>query len=209
MEALQNRRTWVGGGVVLAIVLIAASWLMLIHPRLADASSLRSAASSADTQNFVLQSKVNRLRKQNEKIGELRSTIRSDLAQLPLDSGLPDFTRQISAQAGANGVSITSLAIGSIAPTAAGSTNSVYTIQVTLISTGSLTRQLAFLDDVQVDGPRRALVSSTQFSSGSGGTAGSIDADTTLTTQLTIFSAPVSPATQAQLEKELSGDTSS
>jgi hypothetical protein len=214
MDALQNKRTWLGGGIVLAVVIVAASWLMLISPRLSDASSLRGNASSAETQNFVLQSKLARLKKQNENIAELRASLRSSLDQLPVDSGLPDFTRQLSAQAAANHVSVSSVSIGSIAPAqgssgASAAAGAVYSVQVTLISDGTYLHQLSFLKAIQVEGPRRALVGTTQFAAGSGGSSGSLDPSSTMTTQLTIFSSPVTPAVQAQLEKELSGDTSS
>ena len=152
------------------------------------------------------------------------------LAALPFDSGLPAFTRQFSNQAAQHRIDLTSISIGSISqataaattPTttapssaASGSTPSagtgatagaVFAIPVTIVSTGSAVDQLAFLKAIQVDGPRRALVISTALTPASGATTASIDASSTMTTQLSVFTAPLSSTAQAQLEKLLSGN---
>ena len=82
----------------------------------------------------------------------------------------------------------------------------MFAIPVTLVSTGSAVNQLAFLKAIQVDGPRRALVISTALAPASGATTASIDASSTMTTQLSVFTAPLSSTAQAQLEKLLSGN---
>jgi hypothetical protein len=76
-----------------------------------------------------------------------------------------------------------------------------YSIQITLISKGSLHHQAAFVKALE-NGPRRALITSTQLTAGSGRVA-SVDANTTMTTQLNVFSAPMSKAQLVQLKKLL------
>jgi len=167
----------------------------------------------------VLQQKVAGLQRQNQKLGSLTTSLRDLVAALPFDSGLPAFTRQVSRQAVQSAVTITSVTVGSISPvngTAAGGTSTsgtgsatgkVFAIPITLISTGSAAHQFAFLKAIQVDGPRRALVSSTQLAPG-GSEGTSVKGASTMTTQLTVFTTPLSSLQQAELEKLLSGNVS-
>jgi hypothetical protein len=216
MNLLQGKRAWLGGGALVALLIVVMSWFMVISPELSAAAALRTQATDADLQNSVTQGKVAKLRLQAEHLGELTTSLASALEALPTSSGLPAFTRQLSAQGTLSHVDVTSIVIGSIssvnadgatgttpttttpAPTAtapanAGSTSagSVYAIPVTVISSGSLTHELAFLKAIQTLGPRRALLTSTQFAPGGGGAQGaSIDRSATVTVQLTVFSAP-------------------
>lgn len=75
-------------------------------------------------------------------------------------------------------------------------------IPVSLVSTGIGADQAAFLKEIQAPASRRALVSAVQLSPISGKTN---DGRTTMTLQLTVFSAPLGKAGQAALEKLLSG----
>ena len=77
-------------------------------------------------------------------------------------------------------------------------------IPITLLSKGSNAHQLAFLKAIQVVGPRRALVAPPRWAAVLGGWRPSIDKSATMTTQLTIFSAPLDAAGRAQLAKLLS-----
>jgi hypothetical protein len=87
---------------------------------------------------------------------------------------------------------------------AAGSATAVMSIPITLLSKGTSAHQLAFLKAIQVAGPRRALVLSTILTGA--GTSGqpSIDTSSTMTIQLSIFSAPLDAAGRATLTKLLS-----
>jgi hypothetical protein len=67
-----------------------------------------------------------------------------------------------------------------------------------------LPRQLAFLQQVQA-GPRRALITSTQVTPGTGSKQASVDSQASFSTQLTVFSAPQTPAQIRQLKKLLAG----
>jgi hypothetical protein len=221
-----DKRVWLFGGAVLAVLIALAGWLMVISPKLSATQSLRDEETSARAQNAVLESKVAKLAQQNDKVGELTASLRTALDALPFDSGLPDFTRQLSAKATAKRVTLNSITVGAAAPVAgaaaAGTTvNSSGTpsttttavaiapvaIPVTLASTGLGADLLGFLKAIQVDGPRRALVNSTTLGTGAGAGPGdgTIDGWSTMTIQLTVFSAPLTAAAQAQLEKLLTG----
>jgi hypothetical protein len=79
----------------------------------------------------------------------------------------------------------------------------VVAIPILLLSKGTDTHQMAFLKAVQVDGPRRALITSTILTGGTAVGQPSIDASSTMTIQLTIFSAPLDAAGRAALAKLL------
>ena len=151
------------------------------------------------------------------------------MAELPSDSGLPEFTRQVSAQATANSVVLTSVVVATAAPmtqpaaatgtgnTDAGNTASdvdgifiryrrgLLQMEITLTATGLGPDLQAFLNGIQATGPRRALVTAVQLAPG-GGAGGDIKGPSTLSLSLTIFSAPLTPDAQAGLEKLLSGN---
>jgi hypothetical protein len=90
------------------------------------------------------------------------------------------------------------------APAAAGSATAVMAIPITLLSKGTNAHEMAFLKAIQVGGPRRALVASTILAGDSTGGRPSIDTSSTMTIQLSIFSAPLDAAGRAALAKLLS-----
>ncbi len=228
-STLQDRRVWIGGGAFVALVLIAASWFLLISPELSDASSVRAQATNTNTQNSLTAAKNAKLAEENRNISFLKGKLRGALYSLPTDSGLPGFTDEASSVARFSQVHLTSIVVGSItavvaaAPvsttgtTGAASTSTAatpanpatagtaaaaggqYTIPVTVASTGSYAHQIKFLKTLQT-GARRVLVNSSQVSVTGQSRTGSVDAATTMTTQLTLFSAPMSSAQVAQLK---------
>jgi hypothetical protein len=217
--SLEDKRVWLVGGAVLALVIALAGWLVVISPKLSATQALRDDTDGTQAQNAVLEAKVAKLAQQNNKVGELTTSLRTALTELPFDSGLPEFTRQLSTQATLQSVTLTSITVGAATPVAAtvpvatptttttGSTTSttpaasasaLVSIPITLASTGATADQVAFLKAIQEDGPRRALVTSVTMGSVSGNSG-------TMTVQLNVFSAPLSAAAQAQLEKLLTG----
>ena len=193
----QNRRLWLGGGAAVAILIMVVGWFFVISPQLSATAAIRDQADSAQLQNSVLQAKNSKLRKENDNVATLRAGLAAALAELPSDGGLPSFTRQLSAQATANSVSLTSVLVGAVLPvagavaapaaasttetgTAAGTTTAapaatsaggLMQIPVSLVVTGLGKNDIAFLKALQVTGPRRALVSAIQLAPSGGGAA--------------------------------------
>lgn len=214
MSRAQNKRVWLGGGAAVAVVIAAVGWLLAISPELSSANDLRTQTASVQQQNLTLESKIAKLRLQNGNVNKLTVSLRAALNALPLDSGLPAFTRQLSSQAARNRISLISVSAGAVIPVAAtaaatpsttvgASAAGLFMIPVTLVSTGSAGGQLALLQAIQVAGPRRALVNSTQLAPASGADNASIAGRCTMTTQLDVFSAPRTASAQAQLDKLL------
>lgn len=225
-QTYNRKQIWLGGGALLGVVILLLGWFMVISPELTDAAATRDQVEAAGTQNLALEAKNARLAQQNDDVAALRDSLAAALAELPSDGGLPAFTRQLSAQATASSVTLSSVVVGATsaatdtaavaapdatatdatapapAATAAGGL-----VQITItVAAGGLGRDLlTFLSEIQVTGPRRALVTSTAFAPAEGGAGSGLDATSTLNLTMTIFSAPLAPADQAALEKLLSG----
>jgi hypothetical protein len=120
MVDFQDKRAWLGAGAAAAVVLAAGGWFLVLHPVIADKNDLKAQAGEVAAQNQVLQTKVIELKRQYAGIGSKAAELRAKLAELPPDSGLPEFTRQLTAQARANHVILDSIEIGAIAPAAGG-----------------------------------------------------------------------------------------
>jgi hypothetical protein len=217
MTSLQDRRVWIGGGVLLALLILVAGWFLAINPELSSADSLHSQADTAQTGNLAAQAKLNALKAKSQQSGELVQQLTAAVDALPPETALPSLTRQLSAQAHAAGVTVSSITIGASgaagAPAGAPAANStagggLVSTSVTLAVDGTLAHQLAFLHAVQVDGPRRALVTSTQVTPSTGGTSGSIDGPTTVTIAMNVFSQPQNAQQRAELAKLLTGKLS-
>lgn len=215
MKLPQNEKVWIGGGIAAALVLTAGAWFGAISPELGHASELRSQKVDADTQNQVLRHRANKLRADSAQLPTIVKQLSEDLDKLPVEADLPAYTQQLNRQAASSGVAITAITISSPTPvdangtpnqatsvTAAGRT---FGFPMTLTTTGKLVAQRAMLTAIQRSGPRAALVHSVKFTPASG--ARTIDADSTMTTQLTVYVTPLSPAAALQLQAQL-GKTS-
>lgn len=220
---LDDQRLWLIGAAFLAAIILLVSWLALISPTLSAASDLDSQAIASRQQNDALVAKTKVLQAKRAQLPRYTSSLRAALAAIPYDSGLPAFTRQLNAQGKANGIDISSVAVGGVTPAETSTTSSdaatgtgqpvapmpadgLFSMQLTVQSSGSLTDQMAFLTAVRTLGPRRALITAMQVSPGTGAKAASVNRSASFTTQLTVFSAPRSPDQIRRLNKLVSGD---
>jgi hypothetical protein len=232
MNRLQNKRSWLVGGALGALLIIATAWFVLIGPKLSATSDLQTQTTQTKQDNVALQAKVSSLKQKSRLLGRYTAALRSASAALPADSGLPAFTRQLSGQAKADSVDVSAIMVAGVsAVTTAASTDPVpstdtatdssasattsapataagglFQIQVTVTSRGTMAHQLAFLDDIRTTGPRRALITSIQLTPGVATSTAASTSAVTLTSQLTIFSAPRSAAEITELKKLLSGN---
>jgi len=213
----QNEKLWIAGGVAAALVLTAGAWFGAISPELSHVSSLHNQQADADSQNQLLIHRTNTLRADSEQLPTIVKQLQADLAELPVTADLSGYTTQLNQQAAVSGVSISAINIGDPAlinpdgstsqATATVAAGHVFGFPVTLTTTGGYAAQLALLKQIQRTGPRAALVHSAKFVTAGGAKA--VDTDSTMTTQLTIFVTPLSPAAAAQLQTELGGTPAS
>ena len=208
-ERSQNSKLWLGLGVVLSLLMVVPTYLLVIAPHRASTSTLESDTEAVAMQNTALASKAAVLREKDENRAELTQTLATALSELPWETKLPEFSRQLTRHAEKNGVSVTSISIGSAttpgqpAEESVDPATTVRAVPITIVTTGTALQQLFFLRDVQQVGPRRALVSTTSLIPTDTGT---IEDMATMTTQLVVFSSPVADETREQLRDILNED---
>ena len=199
----QNSKLWLGLGVALTLLMVLPVWLLVISPHRATTETLKSDTESIAIQNSALVAKTTELQAKAEDRGELTANLNAALAGLPWETKLPEFNRQLTKHAENRGVTLTSISIGSATTPGLAAAESVdpattvRAVPITIVSTGTALQQLFFLRDVQQVGPRRVLVTATSMIPTDEGT---IEGSATMTTQLTVFSAPVAAETRAQLK---------
>jgi hypothetical protein len=219
MKLPQSEKTWIAGGLASAVVLAAAAWFGAIHPQLSSASTLSSQRTDAEAQNTALLVKTNRLRSDSKNVQDLSAQLAKRLEALPADSNYPELTAQLYAQAAASHVTLTSIAIGTATMATHGPAGaavrapanpagSMFTVPVSIVSSGTLAAQRHFLDLVQKSGPRAALVTATKIFPSADQRGASIIGGSSMTTNFIVFVAPHSPAIAAQLAKQLAAGTS-
>jgi hypothetical protein len=210
MRALNDRRVLLGGGALVTVLILAIGWFALIGPRLSATADANSQRESVELSNSQLQARVAALRKLSADPQALVASLSAALKALPMDSDVASFQRQISDEATATGVEISSVTVGD--PSAVqGATGQAAApaqwmqVPVTLLTSGPAASQAKFLDGLQYTISRRALVSSVSVTPASGATAGSIDDASSMTVGLTLYYAPKSTQTQQQLQSLLNG----
>jgi Tfp pilus assembly protein PilO len=113
MKTTSNARSLVLLTALGAIVIIAAAWLLLISPTLANASEANAQAAQQESANANTEVEVNKLRQQYANIDEYQSQLTTLQQQIPTDPGYADLQRLFAAVAEENSVVITSLEFGS------------------------------------------------------------------------------------------------
>ncbi|WP_375496748.1 hypothetical protein [uncultured Jatrophihabitans sp.] len=226
LETLQSRRAWLASGAALAVLIVAVSYFLVILPKLGAASDTRTQANDTDVANTAVLARQSVLARQQRGIAAMRADLAAALTALPATSALPEFTNEVTQAAATTGVTLQNISVGTpaavvsaaAAPASPAATDSAttssttstasaagptpsspaqYQLNITLATSGSTENQLAFVKKIQ-NGPRRALLTSSSFTS--------TGSKVVMTSQLTIFTSPMSEQQVAQLRKLLAAD---
>src|SRR5690554_3445426 len=73
-----TRKTWIGGAIVVALLLLVATWFLLLSPVRDGSSTVRAEAEQVEMSNETLNTRVTKLRQQFAEI----DTYRAELAAL-------------------------------------------------------------------------------------------------------------------------------
>lgn len=101
--------TWVAGTVVLALVLLAAAWFLLVGPVLTTAGETRTQAESVRASNDQLRTKIVTLKQQYEQLPEFQQQLATLQQQVPTTGDIAGYLRQLDAEAAARGVTLTTI----------------------------------------------------------------------------------------------------
>jgi Tfp pilus assembly protein PilO len=176
----QSRR-WVAGAAAAMVLLVVASYFLLIQPKMAQASSLRSQKVAQQQANDQLGLDIAQLKSQFASLPARQAELAVIQQQLPANANLPTLIRNLTTIATEAGVTLTTIAPATPQPVtasaasatgtaAAGSTaatQGLYQIPVTIIVQGDYASSELFLQRVQTQMRRAFLVQSLSISSAS------------------------------------------
>ncbi|WP_024288212.1 hypothetical protein [Cellulomonas sp. KRMCY2] len=100
---------WVAGTAFLAIVLIAASWLFAISPRMESAGEMRASTAAEQVRSDQLEIQLAALERDFANIEDFRTELAGLRAQIPTGVEAAQLSRQLVTLASASGVVITSV----------------------------------------------------------------------------------------------------
>ena len=107
---------WVGGTAIVAVVILIASWFLVISPKLSAAQEDRAQTDSVKQHNVVLSTQLATLEKQFAGLVTTRSDLAALRKQIPTSAQLTDYLRKLSDLATTHTVVITSLMPGVALP---------------------------------------------------------------------------------------------
>ena len=107
---------WVGGTAIVAVVILIASWFLVISPKLSAAQEDRAQTETVKQHNDVLSTRLATLKKQFDALETTRSDLAALRKQIPTSAQLTDYLRKLSDLATTHTVVITSLMPGVALP---------------------------------------------------------------------------------------------
>lgn len=105
-------RVWVAGTLVLCLLLVVASWFLLISPKRAEAADLEQQAAGVQDSNLQLEARIAQLQVQFAELPSYQAELAALRQALPEDAALPTLVRDLDAMATAAGVSLMTLSPG-------------------------------------------------------------------------------------------------
>ncbi|WP_380175607.1 hypothetical protein ACFEMC_09040 [Kineococcus sp. DHX-1] len=188
----RNRNTvWVAGTAALALLMLVATYFLLVQPQRASASDLADQTQQVRDSNLAIQERTEQLKAQFATLGDEKQQLAADKASLPSSAELPQLLRQLDGYARTSGVTLTNVtpgsaeafvADGAAAPAAASTAAStgatpasgVLALPLSLQVNGSFAQVELFVKNVQADMKRYYAVSTLDLQNGEGGVAATL-----------------------------------
>jgi Tfp pilus assembly protein PilO len=161
MGARHVDRIWIFAGAAVIVALTIASWFLLISPKYVEAAGIRDQAEGTRSQLVTLQRKLTDLQRDSAQLPQFRAALLKNQQALPLDSGVPDFLRQLQASGDKAGATVSNVTVA--APELVTGSTSVYEIPMTLSANGTTAQISAFLVRLQNVQPRAVLIESANL----------------------------------------------
>ena len=172
---MTETRKWTAGAVAVAILILAASWFLLISPKRAEVADLQAQADSQVSANSKLAMEIEVLREQNKDLPEKQAELAVLKTQVPETPELPSYIRELQDLGRQSGVTFTSLTPA--APTGLGGTtaagealvpDTLAAINVDMVLTGGYFEIVDFMNELET---------ASRYTMVSGYTLGSEDAE--------------------------------
>ncbi len=191
MGARSSGRLWVFGGAALILLLVAASYFLLIGPKYSEGDDVDQQTGATQDQIVVLRKRNAELNKQEKQLPMFLAQLATSQKALPATPGMSDFLNQLQAAGDNVGISVSGLSVA--APIVSTSATGVWELPVTLTAVGDADKLSAFLTQLQNVQPRAVLIKSVDFKAAdaTAGTSGDAAANQpTMNLSLSTFVAP-------------------
>ena len=151
----------------MGVLLIVASWFLLISPQRSEAASLRDQATQQAAFNDQIKLKTQQLKAQFASLPARQAQLAEIKQQMPENPALPSLVRDLSKYAGQADVTLQSVAPSTPAPLAARGAEhddrrradtGIQQIQTTIVATGSYSELTLYLQKLQAQMRRAVLV---------------------------------------------------
>lgn len=109
-----NPRFWLVGGLLLAVMVGFAGWMVVVNPVFGAVSQTRSEVDSTDRKTEAVMAQTRQLAQQAEDLEQQIEVLMRIRAKIPKDVNVPRLMRTIQAEARAENVELNSLQPGQI-----------------------------------------------------------------------------------------------
>lgn len=106
-----KRASWLIGTVLVALVLLAGAWFLLIGPNVTAIGETKDEIESTLAQNTVQETRLATLKEQFAELPTYKAQLAALQTQIPVEDGEPNLLREIHAQATAAGVTVLSFTV--------------------------------------------------------------------------------------------------
>jgi Tfp pilus assembly protein PilO len=175
MTARRIDSIWLIGGLSLMVVLVVASWFLLIKPKYAEADSERESAGTIAAQASSLKSKYSQQKERAEGLDTFMATLATYQAALPLSSNnnsIPAFLRELQTLGTKLDVDVS--AYSAAKPETSGTAGPVSELPITLNASGKIANLSKFMKQLQNTQPRAVLIESANLTTDDGAETGSV-----------------------------------
>lgn len=162
MGARENNRLWLLGGLIAIVVIVAATYLLLIKPVYTDKSEVQGQAADQDVQLVELKHQLNDLKAQAAEAGVYRAQLADRQAALPQQYDLPAYLRAL--QASEKSVTVDISSVGVTLPQKVDGSATVFSVPITLTVSGKPADITRVIKRIQVDQSRAVLITSVNLS---------------------------------------------
>ncbi|UJP38939.1 hypothetical protein [Cellulomonas palmilytica] len=107
-----SKKTWIGGAAFVAVLLAAATYLLLVSPNITVASERRAEAEDARAFNDVLGLKLTKLKSDFDKLDDYKAELAAAETKIPATAQLETYLDGLDAIAVARSVTITAVTAG-------------------------------------------------------------------------------------------------
>ncbi|MFI7588893.1 type 4a pilus biogenesis protein PilO [Spongisporangium articulatum] len=183
MLKTRTQRWWAATAVA-GVLILAATWFLLVDPSRTKASDLRMQAEAAQNDVQVQQTKVAQLKSQFADLAKKKAQLSTIRSQMPSSAQMPQLVKDVSGYASSSGVQLLGLtpgtptvstATGGTAASASTSQPVLVEIPLSLQTNGDFFESSLFLKSLQTTMTRSFFVSGIQLAAGASSGSGTPD----------------------------------